>query len=89
MSEWISVEDRLPDEPTRCYECGTLLSARTVLVFADGRGVLPSSVRRKWTMWDRKNNAPLDETMIFTYCNQSGEIPCVTHWMPLPEPPKC
>ena len=63
MSEWISVEDRLPDESVSCLVFGP-----------DGNyvGWVCDPVQ-KW--WAREGD--LDD-----YCVE------VTHWMPLPEPPK-
>ena len=56
MSEWIPVEDRLPEETCR------------VLAYHKGFGVFEAG-------YDKRNNWGSLRTSI-------------THWMPLPEPPK-
>lgn len=76
MSEWISVEDRLPLEPDRsitfesvevlaCDDLGHVSTAE----FARGGG----HVGQTWACWSDYSHI------------KPGRI---THWMPLPEPPK-
>jgi len=60
MSEWISVEDRLPEKP------------RLVLVW-EGEVEFGNYQHNRWNVWTRDD---------FSVSN------LVTHWMPLPEPPK-
>jgi hypothetical protein len=67
MSEWISVEDRLPDEKT--FVPGTDVSH---VIASDGVFVLGVLYRKEKGFGDMR-------------CN---ELTNVTHWMPLPEPPK-
>lgn len=63
MSEWISVEDRLPENKT---------------------AVLIHDERHKHTL-----GGPLFKAMYFANSERHwGEHIGVTHWMPLPEPPK-
>lgn len=57
--EWISVEDRLPDEDVRVLVC---IDSDRHYIKMDTDRIL----KGKWVRWS-------------TY---------VTHWMPLPEPPK-
>lgn len=79
MSEWISVNDRLPNEPK------TSFSTSYVDVFINS-GKLnmyrePDCIFEKGMFWQMI----LDGDGDFSY---SEEITDVTHWMPLPEPPK-
>lgn len=73
MSEWISVEDRLPLIPD-----STKGSFHSVLVIVtDGIRVdcvdFQASRRNQWAAWS-----------IYGAIGPSE----ITHWMPLPEPPK-
>lgn len=67
MKEWISVKDRLPDNPNGGW----------VLVYADGAINCMGfhSERQEFEDW---LGAPYHNI----------HIPSITHWMPLPEPPK-
>ncbi len=61
MSEWISVNDRLPE-----------IMARVLLHDKDGFGTVTGRLQTAgWYL----------ENVSHHYCN-------ITHWMPLPEPPK-
>lgn len=75
MSEWISVEDRLPFEPDKCVtfeavtvlacnDCGTVNTAE----FARGGG----HIGKPWACWSDYSQIKPSR---------------ITHWMPLPEPP--
>jgi hypothetical protein len=73
QSEWISVEDRLPD------------NHRRVLIACDGTtigGAAPIAIGLYgggfWSIADADGTAHLTKYMHVV----------VTHWMPLPEPPK-
>lgn len=81
MAEWISVKDRLPEEDGE-YLC-------FYKNFFDTTGVLilefALNMRERFFSPDFKNRSG--------FCEYVGdgawvEIDCVTHWMPLPEPPK-
>ena len=63
QSEWINVDERLPD-PNKLVLC---------LWERDGDGICYGFARyQREDVW---------------YVSNEG-MPCVTHWMPLPEPPK-
>ena len=73
--EWISVSDNLPknDECVDVYFNDFQdLSGRIENVFY--------SESEKWWMWDVQSDRVNEKIFL------SGS--CVTHWMPLPEPPK-
>lgn len=82
MSKWISVTERLPDTDGE------------YLIFSNGYvGILPpcistalfaKSLRGKCLMWDEP-----DRSGFYNYDGEGEwEEKGVTHWMPLPEPPK-
>lgn len=76
MSEWISVNDRLPE-----FEEETVLH---VLLKDDGLGVwLPARydqlLEKAWWIPQRE---------IFVYGGIENALHLITHWKPLPEPPK-
>ena len=77
MWEWISVEDRLPIRRYECFETGNLIS-RSVLITNKNEspsiGVGHVDDNGSWTCYDGEHD----------FMNVSS----VTHWMPLPEPPK-
>ena len=81
LPKWISVKDRLPEADGNylVFEKGYLIPAIRVLSFArDGRKVDKYDFHREWkNVWYR-------------YDSEWGHITIgdVTHWMPLPEPPK-
>ena len=81
VQEWISVKDRLPDTDGKylVFEQGTYGTDTRTLRFAkDGRKVDKYDFRREWkNVWYR-------------YDSEWGHITIdsVTHWMPLPQPPK-
>ena len=63
MGEWISVDNRFPDNNAICLVCGK----------KGGMRVARAYVCKNYTWW----------TVVGT-----GKVFNVTHWMPLPEPPK-
>jgi len=67
MSEWISIEDRLPDDDKNYYE--------TVLVYCQYAACKECDVAYFNDYGDF-----IDE--------KHGQIVPVTHWQPLPQPPK-
>jgi hypothetical protein len=81
QGEWISVEDKLPED---VY--GKDRKQITVLVCTK-RGTVRSSSRIKVRMVHfNREMQKLENTDIFDW---NGQLPQkVTHWMPLPEPPK-
>lgn len=80
MSEWISVNDRMPDVE------------EDVLVFAEGKtgGVIGDTViaitKRFYPMrgW-KPESTYIDWVAPWAYFTANYDI---THWMPLPEPPE-
>ena len=80
MMEWISVKDRMPDDYQYC------------LVYAKREGTderCPISIGRyeidEWALlFEGENNACAGGDL--TWEMDADEI---THWMSLPEPPKC
>lgn len=79
--EWISVEDRLPED---VY--GKDREQITVLVYTEGKKVSQCSRCAEYKLIERE---PLDRDVFRRtgkfYWNKSKRV---THWMPLPEPPK-
>jgi len=79
MSEWISVKDRLP----YLYDF--------VLVFADNKGTnepRPVAIARlvhEYDVWELLGNLCVGAYHDIEYSMDRWEI---THWMPLPPPPK-
>lgn len=74
MSEWIPVSERLPKNPNR-----TILAASRDKIY----------MARYWgDMFHFVLELPHESTVI----GHSGDImhstDCITHWMPLPAPPK-
>ncbi len=81
MAEWIPVTERLPEEDGSylCFSqyCGSSWCA--VRGFAkDGRKKDEYDFQRRW------KNVWYDYDSEYGYC----VIDSITHWMPLPEPPK-
>ena len=81
MSEWISVEDRLPEKN---YE--------NVLVYCDGGNVQVTKYHedRMSLKWEKANHYTRRSfgklSGHFMLCHELGYK--VTHWMPLPKPPE-
>ena len=76
-SKWISVKDRLPIEEAKAHEQEWCEEYCEFLVMIE-RGLLPTTLYYDWenNEWFRINTAFERETYK------------ITHWMPLPEPPK-
>jgi hypothetical protein len=77
MSEWISVADRLPEPGTECLVFGPHWFSEEPCIRMD--------------CWDEQHEAPVgfsSQTVPIGlgWCDSSFEE--VTHWMPLPTPPK-
>ena len=66
MAEWISVDDRMPE------------NFQTVLVARDDGGIF---------CWMYSADSTTEEVWVDDYAN-AFSVYRVTHWMPLPEPPK-
>jgi len=75
MSEWISVKDRLPIFADQ-YD----LNSQEVLVYTDTKFQFVTHMKMK-TFKDELTH-PIWQYWGFFNCE-------ITHWMPLPEPPKC
>lgn len=77
MSEWISVKDRLPELP----DDPTILNNSVRVLATNGESVR----ERVWCkpIFNKRNREPRWE-------EPGGRLSYsrVTHWMPLPEPPK-
>lgn len=78
MSEWISVEDRLPDEgvPVWGATLGQFPMIAALQVDADG-----------WLWGEVYAHYPSDGKWACDY-EVNDDYSWITHWMPLPEPPK-
>lgn len=77
VQEWISVKDRLPIEEAKAHEQEWCEEYCEFIVMIE-RGLLPTTLYYDWenNEWFRINTAFERETYK------------VTHWMPLPKPPK-
>ena len=80
--QWISVKDKLP-EHHQTVLCYSSKGGQAVTIFVDGavmRSVLEA------------NNVKSSETQApYYFCSQefkANVLNSITHWMPLPEPPK-
>ena len=75
--QWISVKDRLPIEEAKAYEQEWCEEYPEFIVMIE-RGLLPTTLYYDWenNEWFRINTTFERETYK------------VTHWMPLPQPPK-
>lgn len=85
MEKWISVEDRLPNSGDD-WEC-CMVAIFDVL--NDSRYVTIAyynSIQKIWQPLGGDN--PLNALLNFKDMPFSFGSCCVTHWMPLPEPPK-
>jgi len=81
--QWISVKDRLPkvEEQVLVYGRASLQSARFVQ---------PAMLKKRLTYGEKLITDELwwDGYDIIGYDGETDEIVEVTHWMPLPNPPK-
>lgn len=77
MSEWISVEDRLPDIGVECLFYRPLAEQT-------GDPVISVKTAKK----DKGDCWPLTVPKGEKPCNPSSGFCHVTHWMPLPDAPK-
>ena len=81
QTEWISVDERLPED---VY--GKDREKITVLVYTEGKKVSQCSRCAEYKLIERE---PFDRNVFRRtgkfYWNKSKRV---THWMPLPEPPK-
>ena len=80
-SDWISVEERLPDKDGQYLsfrEDGQYRWIDLISFSKDARKVDKYDFSREW------------ENVWYKYDSEYGHITldCVTHWMPLPQPPK-
>lgn len=81
VQQWIPVSERLPKEDGKYLVCKNLLGdsfIKTVWFARDGRKVSQYDFENRWkNVW-------------YEYDSEYGHIALddVTHWMPLPEPPK-
>lgn len=75
MSDWISVKDRLPNK-------GDIVLAYCQKIIGEIRYVLdcPTIAKIEWENIDCSN---IPDTDYFSVWAEN-----ITHWMPLPEPPK-
>ena len=80
MAEWISVKERLPEENGR-YLCNIPIyeGYQEVLYFATNLEAVDD-----YDFYHRNHAGFFDYEHKYGYCEHSD----VTHWMPLPEPPK-
>lgn len=77
---WISVNDRLPEVVSAKREYKTFIktSTRVLCVCVQKSG--KTMVKEGYCVWHENNPK--------AYWKIPGTIDTVTHWMPLPEPPK-
>lgn len=81
MSEWISVDDRLPEismDPDACYSL-----RRAHVICADDRG----HVRQMTYTWQKFAKTERGRKPRWEELNGQLALSNVTHWMPLPEHP--
>lgn len=80
MSEWISVKERLPSEKSRC------------LVYIRAHNKWRGYMKTVWftPCYEGVEDHLQGKKMWYDYDSEYGDykIRDVTHWMPLPEPPK-
>lgn len=82
---WVSVKDRLPEGDGKIYE-GVLEESNPVLVYGkDEDGELTFGVSSYVYDHSEQNDSGWDGV---AYPDWDCESCTITHWMPLPEPPK-
>ena len=88
MNEWINVKDRLPDEYKEVIIYGNLTF--TVLNFETGTA--KQKVEKKKQVisgfLEDKENLEWIKPVADCYKDCATEVVNVTHWQPLPKPPK-
>ena len=84
VQEWISVDDRLPedDEKIESYYDGRM-SCKTVLVYTKYGIIIPKNRLIVRTTGNKYLDDQVTDGWIW-----AGGTEEVTHWMPLPQPPK-
>ena len=84
VQEWISVDDRLPedDEKIESYYDGRM-SCKTVLIYTKYGIIIP----KNRLIVRPTGNKYLDDQVTGGWI-WAGGTEEVTHWMPIPEPPK-
>lgn len=75
--EWISVDDRLPDKELNEFRNGNENLLYPCLVFIKHSFLSNGYINKAWYMGSK-----------FVEQNTDDITEVVTHWMPLPEPPK-
>ena len=80
VQEWISVKDRLPEEDGNYLVCHWFMKTPIISLcgFAkDGEEVDEYDLKWQKNVW-------------YDYCSEYGYVAIndITHWMPLPQPPK-
>ena len=84
MMNWISVKDRLPEGDGVIY-CGSLEESAEVIIYGHGCGYsgcgVGSYIRDRITPEDSGWNGVMQGDF-------DADRWIITHWMPLPEPPK-
>jgi hypothetical protein len=83
MSEWISVEDRLPKDRQRVLVCFIDDVHRKTWHFDNGACQVAT-----FGDYYGDHHFSLDCESVNGYLKLNLEQASVTHWMPLPEPPK-
>lgn len=82
MPEWISVKDRLPEKNGKylCFRKYNVLSGGNIQIYSFAHNL------KKVDKYDFRHNKSgwYDYDSEYGYC----EVDNITHWMPLPEPPK-
>lgn len=78
--KWISVSDKLPDEDCKCL----------VYKSAIAQGIITASFTHNLESIDEYDFSGEKRAGFFYYDSEYGycEMLHITHWMPLPEPPK-
>lgn len=96
--EWINIHDRLPEKNQIVLICHSetciLISEMTELIIEvqhirDDKNPFVRTTIKKTIEWYRVNrNTFIDEKIMSLGGIGLSTEPIITHWMPLPEPPK-